>query len=55
MALGYRHPELLAHEVSLSVFWQDQSVKRRETFTASGGNDFLNREKQPYRLSLSHA
>lgn len=56
MALSYRHPELLAHDVSLSVFWQDQSVKQRDNFfTASGGNDFFASNRENNRIGFRSA
>lgn len=56
MALSYRHPDLLAHDVSLSVFWQDQSIKQRDNFyTAADGNDFFASNRENSRIGFRSA
>jgi iron complex outermembrane recepter protein len=54
--LSYRHPDLLAHEVNLSAFYQDQSIKQRDNFfTADSGNDFFASNRENNRLGLRSA
>lgn len=56
MAVSYHHPSLLAHDVSLSVFWQDQSIKQRDNFfTDADGNDFFASNRENSRIGLRSA
>lgn len=56
MAISYRHPDLLAHDVSLSVFYQGQSIKQRDNFfTAADGNDFFASNRENSRLGFRSA
>lgn len=55
-AISYRHPDLLAHDVSLSVFYQDQSIRQRDNFfTAADGNDFFASNRENSRLGFRSA
>ncbi len=56
MAVSYRHPDLLGHDVSLSFFHQDQSIKQRDNFfTAADGNDFFASNRENSRLGFRSA
>ncbi len=56
LALSYSHPDLLAHQVDLSVFFQDQSIKQRDNFfTASDGDDFFASNRVNGRLGVRSA
>jgi len=56
MALSYRHPDLLAHDVSISLFYQDQSIKQRDNFfTADFGDDFFASNRENSRLGFRSA
>jgi iron complex outermembrane recepter protein len=56
LALSYRHPDLLAHDVTLSLFYQDQSIKQRDNFfDASFGDDFFSSNRENSRLGLRSA
>lgn len=56
MAVSYRHPDLLAHDVSLSVFYQNQSIRQRDNFfTAADGNDFFASNRENSRLGFRSA
>lgn len=55
-ALSYRNPDLLAHDVTLSLFYQDQSIKQRDNFfDASFGDDFFSSNRDNRRLGLRSA
>jgi iron complex outermembrane recepter protein len=55
-ALSYRHPDLLAHDVTLSVFYQDQSLKQRDNFfSAEFGDDFFASNRVNSRLGVRSA
>ncbi len=50
-ALSYQHPDLLAHEVTLSLFYQDQQIIQRDNFFSDEfGDDFFasNRENSRF-------
>lgn len=52
-ALGFNHPDLLAHDVTLSAFWQDQRIVQRDNFyDISFGNDFFASNRENSRLGL---
>jgi iron complex outermembrane recepter protein len=56
LALSYGHPDLLAHQVDLSVFFQDQSIKQRDNFfTAADGNDFFASNRVNGRMGVRSA
>jgi iron complex outermembrane recepter protein len=56
IALSYSHPDLLAHQVDLSIFFQDQSIKQRDNFfTAAGGDDFFASNRVNGRLGVRSA
>jgi iron complex outermembrane recepter protein len=56
LALSYRHPDLLAHDVTLSLFYQYQSIKQRDNFfDASFGDDFFSSNRENSRLGLRSA
>lgn len=55
-ALAYTHPDLLAHEVALSVFWQDQRIIQRDNFFSEAfGDDFFASNRENLRLGLRSA
>jgi len=39
--LGYSNPDVLGHAVSLSLFYQNQSIKQRDNFFEVGSGDFF--------------
>lgn len=52
-ALSFYHPDLLAHQVTLSLFYQDQQIIQRDNFfDASFGNDFFASNRENSRLGL---
>lgn len=56
LAFSYRHPELLAHDVTLSLFFQDQSIKQRDNFfSAASGNDFFASNRENSRSGVRSA
>lgn len=56
LALSYRHPDLLAHDVTVSLFYQWQSIKQRDNFyDAASGNDFFASNRENRRLGLRTA
>lgn len=55
-ALSFTHPDLLAHEVALSLFWQDQRIIQRDNFfSAAGGDDFFASNRENSRIGLRSA
>ncbi|WP_373487506.1 TonB-dependent receptor [Blastomonas sp.] len=56
MALSYHHPALLAHDVTFSLFYQDQSIKQRDNFfSADFGNDFFASNRENSRFGFRSA
>ena len=56
LALSYSHPDLLAHQVDLSIFYQDQSIKQRDNFfTAADGDDFFASNRVNGRIGVRSA
>lgn len=52
-ALSFYHPDLLAHQVTLSLFYQDQEIIQRDNFfDASLGDDFFASNRENSRLGL---
>jgi iron complex outermembrane receptor protein len=50
-ALSFYHPRLLAHEVTLSLFFQEQEIIQRDNFfSAEFGNDFFASNRENSRL-----
>jgi iron complex outermembrane recepter protein len=55
-ALSYRHPDLLAHDVTLSLFYQNQSLKQRDNFfSAEFGDDFFASNRVNSRFGVRSA
>ncbi|MFA9199933.1 MAG: TonB-dependent receptor [Cypionkella sp.] len=55
-ALAFTHPELLGHEVALSLFWQDQRIVQRDNFfSAEFGDDFFASNRENSRIGLRSA
>ena len=55
-ALAFTHPNLLAHEVAVSLFWQDQRIIQRDNFYSDEfGNDFFASNRENSRLGLRSA
>jgi iron complex outermembrane receptor protein len=56
LALSYRHPDLLAHDVSVSLFYQDQSIRQRDNFFSSEfGDDFFASNRENSRIGVRSA
>lgn len=56
LALSYHNAELLAHDVAISLFYQDQSIKQRDNFfSAEFGNDFFASNRENSRLGIRSA
>ena len=56
LALSYHHSDFLAHEVDLSVFYQDQSIKQRDNFfSADFGDDFFASNRENSRIGVRSA
>jgi iron complex outermembrane recepter protein len=56
LALSYRHPDLLAHDVTISLFYQDQSIKQRDNFFFDGfGDDFFASNRANSRFGFRSA
>jgi iron complex outermembrane recepter protein len=54
--LGYSHPNLLAHAVTLSLFYQNQSIKQRDNFfTAAAGDSFFSSNRRNQRFGFRSA
>lgn len=52
-AISFNHPDLLAHEITLSLFWQDQQIIQRDNFFDVGfGDDFFASNRENSRLGL---
>lgn len=52
-SLSYRHPALLAHDVTLSLFYQDQEIIQRDNFFSAADGDFFfasNRENSRFGI-----
>lgn len=50
-ALSFYHPHLLAHEVTLSLFFQEQEIIQRDNFfSAEFGNDFFASNRENSRI-----
>jgi iron complex outermembrane receptor protein len=51
--LSFNHPDLLAHDVTLALFYQDQRIIQRDNFfDAAFGNDFFASNRENSRLGL---
>lgn len=56
LALSYRHPDFLAHDLNVSLFYQDQSIKQRDNFfSAADGDDFFASNRVNGRLGVRSA
>ncbi len=56
LALSYRHPDLLAHQLDLSIFYQDQSIKQRDNFfSAADGDDLFASNRVNGRIGVRSA
>jgi iron complex outermembrane receptor protein len=56
LALSYRHPDLIAHGVSISLFYQDQSIRQRDNFFSSElGDDFFASNRENSRIGVRSA
>jgi len=55
-SLGYAHPDLLGHAVTLSLFYQNQSIRQRDNFfDVSSGNDFIATDRRNERFGIRSA
>jgi len=55
-ALRYTHPDLLAHAVDISLFYQDQSIRQRDNFfDAAEGDFFFATNRENSRLGFRSA
>lgn len=55
-SLSFTHADLLAHEVTLTAFYQDQRIKQRDNFfSAEFGDDFFATNRQNTRIGLRSA
>ncbi|MBA3577587.1 MAG: TonB-dependent receptor plug domain-containing protein, partial [Sphingomonas sp.] len=54
LALSYHHPQLLAHELNLSLFFQDQRYRQRDNFfdVNFGGDFFFATNTENQRLGV---
>lgn len=51
--LSFNHPDLLAHDVTLALFYQDQRIIQRDNFfDAAFGDDFFASNRENSRLGL---
>jgi iron complex outermembrane receptor protein len=51
--LSFNHPDLLAHDVTLALFFQDQEIIQRDNFfDVSFGDDFFASNRENSRLGL---
>jgi iron complex outermembrane receptor protein len=51
--LSFNHPDLLAHDVTLALFYQDQRIIQRDNFfDVAFGNDFFASNRENSRLGL---
>ncbi|NJO33302.1 MAG: TonB-dependent receptor [Rhodospirillales bacterium] len=55
-ALSYRNPDLIGHDVSISLFYQDQSIRQRDNFFSTDfGDDFFASDRENSRLGFRSA
>ncbi|WP_165356399.1 TonB-dependent receptor [Sphingosinicella sp. BN140058] len=54
--LGYSHPDLLGHALTLSLFYQHQSIKQRDNFfDAATGDSFFSSNRRNERFGIRSA
>lgn len=54
--LGYKHPDLLGHALTLSLFFQHQTIKQRDNFfDAALGDDFFASNRRNERFGFRSA
>lgn len=52
-SLSYNHPDLLAHDATLSLFYQDQQIDQRDNFfSAADGSSFFASNRENSRLGV---